>query len=186
LKRLAAISFLCLLLFNIAGYRLWFHYAERQATAQLVATVEQDQYDASELITLTVPLSLPYQTDWADWEKVRGEIEIDGTVYQYVQRKVSGGQMILQCLPNHKQQQLVSARDRFFELANSFSDDQKKEAPAHTVKLTKPSLTDFDDHQLSWRFSAEEQSPRQCFVFTAVALLHCVLPVHGQPPEWIG
>lgn len=187
MKQLTAICFLCLLLFNIAGYRLWFYYVERQATEQLVAAVEQEQYAASELITLTVPLSLPYQTDWADWEKVRGEIQIDGVTYQYVQRKVEKGQLVLQCLPNKQQAKIESARDRFFQLANSFQTDNnnKKESPSQTVKVSKPSLTDFDDHWLCWNIAGCRQLP-----LTALATGHTHLPLHSipvpaQPPEWI-
>lgn len=152
-----------------------------------MASVEQEQYNAAELITLTVPLSLPYQTDWHDWEQVRGEIEIDGIVYQYVQRKVEKGQMVLQCLPNRQRAQLASARDRFFELANSFQADntQKKEAPAHAVKVTKPSLTDFDDHWSMWRLATQQVSLKQKGCIVAMALPTLLMPVDGQPPERI-
>lgn len=187
MKRLTAISFLCLLLFNIAGYRLWFHYAERRATAQLEASVEQAQYDTAALITLTVPLTLPYQTDWHGWEKIKGEIEIDGIVYQYVQRKVEKGQLVLQCLPNKQRAQLASARDRFFELANSFQADNshKKEAPANTIKVTKPSLTDFDDHWSCWRLATLPTRYNHSGMPGAAMLPSLHLPLDGQPPERI-
>ncbi len=185
MKRFAAICFLCLLLFNTAGYRLLFDVAEQQARAALIATVEQEQYDASELITITVPLSLPYQTDWADWEKVRGEIEIDGVTYQYVQRKVSGGQIMLQCLPNKQQAKIESARDRFFELANSFQADNngKNGAAGNVAKFSKPVLTDFDDQCMLWRIP---QLPRLLVAQHAVdksILPQPALTVIGQPPE---
>lgn len=187
MKRLIAISFLCLLLFNIAGYRLWFYYAERQATAQLEASVDQAHYDSTELITLTVPLTLPYQTDWQGWEKVRGEVEIDGIVYQYVQRKVTQGQLVLQCLPNKQRAQLASARDRFFELANSFQSDngQQKQTPAHALKITKPSLTDFDDHWSCWRLTTRRVLHAPHGMPVSLSLPAGYLPLAAQPPEAI-
>jgi hypothetical protein len=185
LKRLTAISFLCLLLFNVAGYRLWFYYAGAQATAQLESAVENDQYERTDLITLTVPLTLPYQTDWADWEKVRGEIELNGVRYQYVQRKVVGGQMVLQCLPNKQQEKIESARDRFFELANSFHDDgaQKKANAPQPTKLTKPSFTDFDDFSLGWAISRFTPERRKPGCTPAASCLLIALDMEEQPPD---
>ena len=185
MKRFAAIFFLCLLLFNIAGYRLLFDVAEHRATAGLITAVEKEQFDVSELITITVPLSLPYQTDWTDWERVRGEIEMDGITYQYVQRKVSGGQMMLQCLPNNQQAKIESARDRFFELANSFQagNGDKKGATGNAVKFSKPVLTDFDDQCMLWRIP---QLSRTMVANHAVDESFLPLPslaVIGQPPE---
>lgn len=187
MKRLTAICFLCLLLFNIAGYRLWFYYAEHRSTVQLVNLVEKDQYEASDLITLTVPLSLPYQTDWAGWEKVRGEIVIDGVTYHYVQRKVANGQLVLQCLPNKHQAKIESARDRFFQLANSFQAENtaEKESSNNPVKVTKPSLTDFDDHWSCWKIAVCDLPVATFFSSQLPLLARCFIPVPGQPPECI-
>lgn len=185
MKRLTAICFLLLLLFNIAGYRLWFYYAERQSTAQLIAAVEAEQYESSELITLEVPLNLPYQTDWSDWEKVRGQIEVEGVTYQYVQRKVEQGKLVLQCLPNKNQAKIESARDRFFQLANSFQNDHadKKNDSNKTVQVTKPSLTDFDDHAFSWGIAHCMQNPVTSFKLNESCLPQFFLPVSVPPPN---
>ena len=185
MKRFAAIFFLGLLLFNIAGYRLLFNWAEHRATTALIAAVDGEQYDASELITITVPLSLPYQMDWTDWEQVRGEIELDGVTYQYVQRKVVDGQIHLQCLPNKQQSKIESARDRFFELANSFQADGtgKKGAAGSTIKFSKPALSDFDDQCMLWRIpQLSTPTPIQHF-FDQSLIPQPALTVMGQPPE---
>ena len=185
MKRFAAIFFLSLLLFNTAGYRLLFDVAEHRATEALMATVEQEQYNASELITITVPLSLPYQTDWADWEQVRGEIEIEGITYHYVQRKVSGGQIMLQCLPNRQQSKIESARDRFFKLANSFQGDNdgKKDAAGSVLKFSKPVLTDFDDQCMLWRIPQLSQLRTAVHAVDQRFSPQPALAVIGRPPK---
>jgi hypothetical protein len=187
LKRLLAIFFLFVLLFNVGGYRILFYYAGEQATAKLIASVEEEQFHRDDLLTLTVPLALPYQTDWADWEKVRGEIEIDGVRYEYVQRKVTGGQMVLQCLPNKAQTKIESARDRFFSLANSFQADDggKKESSGTVVKFSKPALTDFDNSCIAWGIKAAQQQALSYFIPEVSALLTLALSVPGKPPETI-
>lgn len=187
MKRLTAIFFLALLLFNVAGYRLLFYYAGEQATAKLIASVEEEQFHPDDLLTLTVPLALPYQTDWADWEKARGEIEIDGVRYQYVQRKVTGGQMVLQCLPNKVQTKIESARDRFFNLANSFQADDgaKKDASSSAVKFSKPALTDFDDSCIAWGIKAAQQQASSYFIPQHSVLAKLALSMPAEPPEAI-
>lgn len=171
-------------MFNIAGYRLFFGFAEQQASAQLAAQVERQAYDADEIITLAVPLTLPYQTDWTDWEQVRGEIEIDGIRYQYVQRKVEGGQMYLQCLPNKQQAKIESARDRFFQLANVFQDDNtQKGTSGSTVKFSKPALSDFDDQNASWSITVLPILEQVTASHNRISLSHPYLLVLGQPPD---
>jgi hypothetical protein len=150
-------------------------------------TVEQEQFETSDLITLSVPLSLPYQTNWVGWEKVRGEITIDGVTYQYVQRKVENGHIVVQCLPNRQQAKIESARDRFFQLANSFQADNSSnnESSNNTVKITKPSLTDFDDYWSCWNVAAFAL-PTVFHLASGQAFYTSNFPsVQGQPPEWI-
>ena len=60
------------------------NYVDQQQTAQLELQLDNKEYDASTLIEIKVPVSLPYQTDWKEFERVDGEIEFNGMHYKYV------------------------------------------------------------------------------------------------------
>jgi len=74
-KQLATILLLLLLLFNFVGYRLLFDVLQQKANKELVAKLDNNQYNDADLITLTVPLSMPYLTDSKDFERKDGEIK---------------------------------------------------------------------------------------------------------------
>jgi hypothetical protein len=125
LKRAAAILLLLLFLFNWFGYRLLSGYLQTRADAHLEAQLDQEQYDASQLIEMRVPLNMPYQLNSTDFERYDGEIEIDGVHYKYVKRKVENGQLVLLCLPNETKMKLQGARDEFFKLVNDLPNQNK-------------------------------------------------------------
>ena len=100
MKKLAAILFLTLFLFNIIGYRLVFYFVQQENDITLETSLDKAEYNESELITIKVPISLPYQTNWKDFERVDGEINFEGKIYKYVKRKVEDGQLVLMCRPH--------------------------------------------------------------------------------------
>jgi hypothetical protein len=124
LKKTASILLLCLLLFNWCGYRWVINIVQQKADLELEAKLDRNDYDDSQLIVITVPVSLPYQTDWANFERCDGEIELNGFHYKYVKRKIEGGQLVLKCIPNKAKQRLESAKSHFFKYNNDLEQDK--------------------------------------------------------------
>ena len=118
MKRLTAILLLLLLLFNTLGYQLMFYYVQQRSDAHFVTRLDEATYQEEDLITLTLPLNMPYQVDRPDFERVDGEINIGGKVYKYVKRKVQEGQLVLLCLPDHNKMRLQEARQDYFKQVN--------------------------------------------------------------------
>ena len=73
MKKFGAISLLLLLLFNFIGYRLLFYALQQNAEKNIVARIDREDYSDADLITLTVPLSMPYLQDSKDFERKDGE-----------------------------------------------------------------------------------------------------------------
>lgn len=105
-------------LFNWFGYRLLTDYLQQQSTKQLEAQLDRNDYDASRLIEMRVPLNIPYQVSASGFERVNGEIEIEGIHYNYVKRKIENGQLVLLCLPNTAKTKLESVKDDYYKLVN--------------------------------------------------------------------
>jgi hypothetical protein len=87
-KKLAAILILGVMLFNGFGYRIVANYFDQKAAENFIAIIEDEQYNESDLVTIKTPVNLPYYANNAKFERVDGEMVIDGIVYQYVQRRV--------------------------------------------------------------------------------------------------
>lgn len=118
MKKLAAILLLTLLAFNWYGYRLLSTWLEQHATQAIEEKLDKHQYAESDLIEFRIPLELPYQMNWKDFERYNGEVEINGIHYKYVKRKVEAGNLVVLCIPNDTKSKLRTSRDDFFKLVN--------------------------------------------------------------------
>jgi hypothetical protein len=148
LKKIASILLLGILLFNWCGYRWVINLVQQQADTNLEARLDRNEYDESQLIEIKVPVNMPYQTDWAGFERCDGEIEVNGIHYKYVKRKVQDGQLVLKCIANQTRQRLESAKDDLFKISNDLQQDnaaKKSGAPIST--LVKNALGDCDNLQ---------------------------------------
>lgn len=145
MKKIAAIALLALLLFNWCGYRLVADWLQARAEAKLDAAIDQHDFNDQQLVEFSVVTNLPYTNDWLDWERTSGTIEINGYHYQYVERKLEKGKMLYRCLPNNEKQMVVNARDEFFQLVNSFN-QQNNQKPASSKSVAINNfIGDYDD-----------------------------------------
>ncbi|HSB93904.1 MAG TPA: hypothetical protein VLC28_12345, partial [Flavitalea sp.] len=118
LKRVASILLLAILLFNWVGYRLMYDLIEHNANQELAGKIDRLEFSDEELVTIKVPLNLPYQQNWEEFERYDGDVTLDGVHYKYVMRKVYNDSLVLKCLPNSTRQQLKKAESQYFQLVN--------------------------------------------------------------------
>lgn len=120
-KKAGAILLIILFLFNFFGYRFAFNYLQKQSDVQLQASLDNNNYNEADLLTIKVPLSLPYLNSQDDFERVNGEITIDGKIYKYVKRKISEGNLVLLCLPDYNKMRIESEKSDYFKYANDLA-----------------------------------------------------------------
>ena len=109
---------MCLVLFHWMGYQALYGWWMQQANTTLENHLDKNEYNARELITIAIPLHLPYLTDQAEFERLSGETVFNGITYQYVQRRVYHDSLYLQCLPNHEAMRLNTARNDCFKFTS--------------------------------------------------------------------
>ena len=68
---------------------------------------------------------LSYYNTTAGFERVNGEVEIDGVPYQYVQRRIYNDSVEFLLIPNRATLNLRSGRDVYFGLINDLQQPQK-------------------------------------------------------------
>ena len=147
MKKLSAILLIIIFLFNLFGYRLLFNFAQQQSDIKLEASLDKDDFNEAELITLQVPLSLPYLTNQQNFERVDGEITVDGKIYKYVKRKITDGNLVLLCLPHHNKMRIESAKDEFFKYANDLvQNNNSKKSGNSKAGVFKNVLAEYDNY----------------------------------------
>lgn len=151
LRKLAAILLLLLLAFTQVGYKLYFHFAFKKSDHSILARIEAKNYKEEDVITITAPLSLPYQTDWPEFERVNGEITIEGKVYKYIKRRIVNGQLVLQCLRDENKGVLTKVKNDFIESSTDLPVNATDKKPLHSKSFSLKSIgTEYISQKEDW------------------------------------
>lgn len=120
---------------------------QHRVSDQLESRFDSNSYDESQLVELKVPINLPYQTNWSSYQRFDGEIEIAGTLYKYVKRKVTNDTLYLMCLPNTKKMHLETAKNDFFKVTNDLSQNDNSKKSDNSKSLTFKNLQgEYDEY----------------------------------------
>lgn len=178
MKKLAAILLLAIFTFNIIGYRLVFDLLETNADATFTAKLDEGKYNSKDLITVKIPINMPYQVNRTDFERVDGEVTFKGQVYKYVMRKVQSDTMTLLCIPHYEKTELQNKATEFAGKVNDLpSNDNNKKA-----EVLKQLTADYD---ITYAVASLSNINVQAVsnLERNTKLSHQFLPVNGQPPE---
>jgi len=157
-KKVAALFFIALFLFNLFGYRLVVQYMQQKVSNQLEASLDKNLYSDAQLIELKVPMNLPYQTNWSAYQRYDGEIEVDGIMYKYVKRKVANDTLYLMCIPNTKKMSLETAKNDFFKLSNDLMQNNNSKKSDNSKAISFKNLQgEYDEYsfELNTQFAFE-------------------------------
>ncbi len=167
MRKTAAILLLMLFVFNTIGYKLWFTIAMQQADNKLEASLNNNDYNQEDLFTLTIPINLPYQNIATDFERIDGEITVNGETYKYVQRKVANDTMFLQCIRHSAKMELQQQSNDYFGKVNDVNgNNDAKKMPGKSSSLVKYSVSDFTNDIALWK----------CISFEKVSTLYAAKP----------
>ncbi len=149
MKKLTAILLILIFLFNLGGYRLWFYFEQNNSDKSIEASIDKAEYNEADLITIKVPLSLPYQNDTKEFERLEGEINFKGKIYKYVKRKIEKGEFVLMCLPDKNKMKIEEAKEDFFKNSNDLGqNNSNKQEKSKAISIKKAS-GEYDEYSFS-------------------------------------
>lgn len=170
------------MLFNSLGYQVLSHFLQERATQQVQAQIDEGGYEQTALLEMSVSLDLPYTTNWTDWEKMEGDVQIDGIHYRYVERKLADGRMYVRCLPNTPKQNVLNARDAFFKMA--YDINKQTENKKSSGVFVSNYIGDYDDACQQVSFQCLSDLPILNTAFVAVSLTAPLLEGSMMPPDF--
>ncbi len=131
MRKLAAILLWGIVLFNWVGYRLLNDYLQEASQRKIEVRLDQRLYDESQLFSIKVPVThISYYNNSTVFERVNGQIEINGMPYQYVQRRIYNDTLELRCIPNQTALRLRLSMDEYFRTVADIQHPQGKQHPA--------------------------------------------------------
>ncbi len=186
MKKLIAIFLLLTFIFNLGGYRVWFYFEQKKSNANIEASLDKDEYNEAELITIKVPLSLPYQNDAKDFERISGEVNFNGKMYKYVKRKIENGEFVLLCLPDKNRMQIEKTKDDFFKNTNDLVQNSNSKKSDNSKSLTfKNASGDYDEYTFGFKINSFNNVAHIFGLFKHENLLASVHISPEQPPDVI-
>ena len=180
MKKTAAILLLLLFLFNTIGYRLFILYAEDEADEFFSSRLDNGYYSDDDLVTVKVPINLPYQTNWNNYERVNGQVKLNGQLYNYVKRKIYNDTMIYLCI-RHDSKAIIEqkANDYLGKVNDVPANDNTKKTDAF-----KQFFSDYNTHSaLKISFFINTVNSYNLYLTKYLPELHIISP--DQPPQSI-
>ncbi len=171
-----------ILFFNWFGYRLLTSFLQDRANVSLKLQLDNNKYDESQLISIKIPANLPYYTNSKNYDRVDGQISINGKPYNYVKRRLFNDSLEYLCIASEEKTRLSHARDEFFKLINDLQHPQNKKQGNNSIGV-KNLLAEYCQQFVSYRFAFENKVPLKHYSFYKKALLKPLLSSPGQPPD---
>jgi len=165
------------MVFNWVGYHLLVYCLQEKASTKLEDQLDREDYDEHQLVSVKIPVAyLPYYNNSKSYERIDGQIEIEGIRYKYVKRRIYNDSLEMLCLPDHDAMKLLSAKNEFFKFVNDIQHPGQNKNPGSGT--SKNITTEYEP--------AHEQVNMDHFRFNTSVLFRYVIritPAHRELPE---
>lgn len=181
LKKIAAISFLFLLLYNAFGYYLLFGYGQVQARKEVIETVKNIPESSFKVIKLLV--SAYAHIEDRDFEYIEGEYQSEGQTYNFVKKRIVNDSLELYCINNFRQDKLTAHFNNYVK-ENILNGKDTQNLP--TKQILKLFLKDYIFNNISALVLSFPIDTTECVkikVAPSNILLSPYLSLHSPPPN---
>jgi hypothetical protein len=145
MKKLAAILLLSIFTFNMVGYQFMFNLMANKSDAALELALDSQGYKDEDLICIKQPTNLPYYTDTKEFQRIDGEVEMNGVKYKYVKCRIYNGNLEMLCIPNKAKMQIEQSKNDYAKVAHDFQQDTNKKNSGSNNKSFQKSLSEFEE-----------------------------------------
>lgn len=144
MKKLAAIVLLAIFTFNIAGYQLLYNMMANNSDATLELALDTQHYNDEDLISIKQPTNLPYYTNSQNFQRIDGEVEIDGVKYKYVKCRIYNDSLEMLCIPHVAKMKIEASKNAYAKVANDFQEDNNKKKSGSDNKSFQKTLSEYE------------------------------------------
>ncbi|HEX6224849.1 MAG TPA: hypothetical protein VFZ52_10590 [Chryseolinea sp.] len=113
MRKLFSILFALLLLLNVMGYYGVFLGLQYKNDREMIKKFDADAYSQAEMLTIKIPISIPYASDSREFARVDGIFEHDGEFYRLVKQKLERDTLYVVCIKDHENKRIDDAMESF-------------------------------------------------------------------------
>jgi len=134
LAKISAILIFVIHLYSSVCYSFVFNYFIHLSDEQTAAQLDKNVYDDAALVEISIPLNMPYMSSQSNYERCDGSIELKGTHYNYVKRKINNDTLHILCIPNEQKTQLHEAKNDYTRQLTDLPSGNKKASDSQAKK----------------------------------------------------
>ena len=181
MKKIAALLLMGILLFNWFGYQILYAHLQSVADKKLEVQLDRENYNENDLIPIKLPLFTPYITDESSFQRIDGEINIDGIHYKFVKRKVFHDTLILLCLRNTEKMKLKDASNEYFKALTDLQ--RENSGKSKSSDLAKNLLAEFEIKDNKWQLYTFPNLINNHFFYSANNYSFTFIKSCERPPD---
>jgi hypothetical protein len=145
-QKLISIAFIAILLLNVMGYYGVFIGLQYRNDIAMMKVLDSNVYEKAHMLTIRIPVSIPYMNDDADFERVDGKFEHEGEVYRLLKQKYAQDTLTVVCIKDSEDKRINQALSNYVK---SFTD---KATDQHSnLKVTINFIKDYIPQTFSLR-----------------------------------
>lgn len=115
-----------------------FQYFIYQANKFNEEQISRDLYKPSDLVEIKIPVNLPHITNWNEYERISGTIQLQQNCYNYVKLKMTRDTLYVMCVPNYSTTRLINANIIYAREVSEAPLNAKKQAmPLKSIAMYK-------------------------------------------------
>lgn len=149
MTKLVAIFMLTVFSFNLGGYQILYNYIARRSDALLEKTLDLNNYNEEELVMIKQPVNLPYYSNSREFQRIDGEVEMDGIRYKYVKCRIYNDSLEMLCIPNKCKMIIERSKNEYTRAAFDFQQDDPHKKTGLQSTYSKKSLGDYEEQNPS-------------------------------------
>jgi hypothetical protein len=170
---------LALILFNLGGYILLFHYFIDRSDASIIQKINYNRYKETDLVQVKIPVHLNIQ-DWSEYEVISGQVKLKDTCYDYAELKMTRDTLFLMCIRNYDKASLINANRIYARQVSDIPSSKKAHFPP-VKKIISDSQYNYCT--LLYPAFAPKQKTRAWRDYTFAGTVKASIKIPGQPPE---
>jgi hypothetical protein len=98
---------------------------------EMIEKLDHDDYQDRDLVTIKIPIAIPYATDSEDFVRVEGLFEHNGEFYRLVKQRLFQDTLHVVCVKDHELAYINQAWEQYVK---TFTDNHSDSAPAKTFQ----------------------------------------------------
>lgn len=154
----------------------------QSADVRLEKALDNNEYSDADLVSIKQPTNLPYYNNSIAFQRLAGEVKIDGKLFRYVKCRIYNDSLELLCIPNKSRMSIEKSKDEFAKLVNDSQqgNSKKKSGPEH--KQQKSFSPEFVEMAMQTAGNFQAESCKFYFSSTT-SLSELALPAAERPPS---